>query len=151
MARLDDEVELLRAKGTAAVLCDAPAVPLVAARRAGVPGFLMANFTWADIYEPYARAVGGDALRLVAELRRAYRQAVLTFRTEPALRMSWLSPKIDVGMVVHQRRDRRGELRRLLGLKTSDKLVYVYIGRYGQNDLDWTRPGAARRAGAFIS
>ena len=43
--------------------------PLVAARRAGIPGFLLANFTWADIYAPHARRLGGDAARLVAELR----------------------------------------------------------------------------------
>ena len=48
------------------MLCDAPAVPLVAAD-ACVPGFLMSNFTWADIYAPCARAVGGDALRFVAD------------------------------------------------------------------------------------
>ena len=140
MARLDIEVEHVRALGAAAVLCDAPAVPLIAAARAGVPGFLTANFTWADIYAPYARSVGTRAaLRLVAELRQAYRQAVLTFRTEPALRMSWLRPRLDVGMVVHRRRDRRAELRRLVGIKPSEKLVYIYIGRYGQDDLDWSR------------
>ena len=38
MARLDDQVRRLHEQETAAVLCDAPAVPLVAARRAGVPG-----------------------------------------------------------------------------------------------------------------
>src|SRR5437763_11049265 len=116
MGRLDDEVDRLREQGIAAVLCDAPAVPLVAARRAGIPGFVMSNFTWADIYAPYARAAGGDALRLVAELHRAYRHATGLFRLEPALRMAWLRPAIDVGMVVNQGRDRRGELRGYLGL-----------------------------------
>jgi hypothetical protein len=111
----------------------------VAAHHAGVPGFLMANFTWADIYAPYARSIGGEAPGLVAELRRAYRLAVLTFRMEPALAMSWLSPKVDVGMVVKDRRDRRAELRDCFGLNATDKLVYVYVGRYGQNDLDWSR------------
>ena len=38
MARLDDEVQKAGRAGTAAVLCDAPAVPLVAARARG-PGF----------------------------------------------------------------------------------------------------------------
>jgi hypothetical protein len=140
MARLDDEVARLREQGAAAVLCDAPAVPLVAARRAGVPGFLMSNFTWADIYAPHARAVGtAQATRLVAELRAAYRQAVATFRMEPAMSMSWLSTLINVGMVVKPGRDRRAQLCRLTGLERKDKLVYLYLGRYGQSDLDWSR------------
>ena len=29
----------------------------------------MSNFTWADIYAPYARAAGAEAQRFVAELR----------------------------------------------------------------------------------
>ena len=61
MERVDAEAQALRDEGAAAVLCDAPAVPLVAARRAGVPGFLLANFTWADIYAPHAQRLGGDA------------------------------------------------------------------------------------------
>jgi UDP:flavonoid glycosyltransferase YjiC (YdhE family) len=141
MATVDDQARRLREQGTAAVLCDAPAVPLVAARRAGVPGFLMSNFTWADIYAPYARAAGGEAPRFVAELRACYRQATATFRVEPAMSMAWLSPKIEPGMAANQGRDRSNELRRMFGLTKSDKLVYIYIGRYGQNDLDWSRLG----------
>lgn len=139
MATVDDQARKLKEHEAAAVLCDAPAVPLVAARRAGVPGFLMSNFTWADIYAPYARSVGGEALQFVADLRACYRQATATFRVEPAMSMSWLSPTIDSGMVANLGRDRGSELRRLFGLKKNDKLVYIYIGRYGQNDLDWSR------------
>ncbi len=146
-ARLDDEVERLVKNQTAAVLCDAPAVPLLAARRAGVPGFLMTNFTWADIYAPYARALGGEAAAFVAELRRVYRQATAVFRIAPALRMSWLSRHIDAGMVVNRGRNRHAELRRLFGLPKADKLVYLYIGRYGQSDLDWSRLERFRAAG----
>jgi hypothetical protein len=62
-----------------------------------------------------------------------------TFRVEPAMSMSWLSPLIQAGMIVTKGRYRSSELRHLLGLKTTDKLVYVYLGRYGQNGLDWSR------------
>ena len=139
MARVDDEAEKLRDEGTAAVLCDAPPVPLVAARRAGIAGYLLANFTWADIYAPHARRIGGEALRLVAELRSAYRQATALFRTEPALRMADVAPVIDVGMILAPGQNRSNELRKRLGLKASDRLVYFYVGRYGQDDLGWKR------------
>jgi hypothetical protein len=141
MARVDEEAQRLHDEGTAAVLCDVPPVPLVVARRAGVPGFLLANFTWADIYAPHARRLGGDATRLVAELRAAYRQATLVFRAEPALRMLDVEPTIEVGMVVTPGRNRRVELRNRLRLAASDRLVYFYIGRYGQSDLGWDRLG----------
>jgi hypothetical protein len=99
----------------------------------------MSNFTWADIYAPYARAQGGEALRFVADLRSCYRQATATFRVEPAMSMSWLSPVIEAGMVVTQGRDRSALLRHQVGLKKTDKLVYIYVGRYGQSGLDWSR------------
>jgi hypothetical protein len=139
MARVDAEAQKLRDERTRAVLCDAPPMPLVAARRAGIAGFLLANFTWADIYAPHARRVGGEALRLVADLRRAYRQATTLFRTEPALRMAKVAPISDVGMIVAHGRDRGSELRRQLGLDTTDRLVYFYVGRYGQHGLSWRR------------
>src|SRR5262249_3297058 len=130
MARVDDEAGKLRAEGTVAVLCDAPPVPLVAARRAAIPGFLLANFTWADIYAPHARRLGGEAARLGAALRQAYRQATVLFRTEPALRMADVAPICEVGMIVAPGRNRGPELRKRLSLKAGDRLVYLYLGRY---------------------
>ncbi len=61
MAHVDEEARFLQRREIAAVLCDAPAVPLVAASLAEVPRFLMTNFTWADIYAPHARKLGRDA------------------------------------------------------------------------------------------
>jgi hypothetical protein len=145
--RVDEEAQWLRDENVSALCCDAPPLPLVAARRAGIPGCLLANFTWADIYAPYARAAGNGASGFVSELRRAYRQASVVFRAEPALRMAWLPGQINIGMVANPGRDRRKELHRLLSLSAREKLVYFYIGRYGQNDLDWARLEAYERQG----
>ena len=139
MQRVEDEVEKLRVEKTAAVLCDAPPVPLVAARRAGVPAFLLANFTWADIYAPHARVHGNGSTKLVSEIRWAYRHATAIFRAEPALSLKRFPTVIEVGMVVTPGRNRKAELRELLGLSTTDRIIYFYIGRYGQADLRWDR------------
>ncbi|MGC8642588.1 MAG: hypothetical protein ACP5XB_22250, partial [Isosphaeraceae bacterium] len=106
-ARVDEEAEWLRDQGITALCCDAPPLPVVAARRAGLPGCLIVNFTWADIYAPYARAAENGATGFISELRRAYRQAAVVFRAEPALRMAWLPGQINVGMVANPGRDRR--------------------------------------------
>jgi len=150
VARMDADVDRLRSQGAAAVLCDAPAAPLVAARRGEVPGFLVANFTWADIYDEHARPLGGDAVQLVADLRAMYGQATAIFRAEPALPLTGLAPLIEVGMVVTPGRDRRVELRDRLGLATADRLVYFYVGRYGQADLGWDRLRSLGRRGVHF-
>ena len=136
---LDEEVARLQEANAGAVLVDAPPLPLVAAKRAGVPGYLLGNFTWAEIYEPHARKIGPDAVAFVNELKRCYRQATGVFRTEPALKMAGIAPTEDVGMVVTPGRDRRAELRQMFAIPESQKVVYFYVGRYGQANLGWER------------
>lgn len=139
MGGLDLEADWLRDHRARVVLADAPAVPLAAARRAGVPAYLMTNFTWADIYASYAQKIGPTARRFVADLRKVYRLAEGLFRVEPALRMSWMPKQVTLGMVVNRGRDRGAELRQSLGLNPDCRLVYAYLGRYGQTNLDWGR------------
>jgi hypothetical protein len=55
--------------------------------------------------------------------------------------MNDVAPTIEVGMVVTPGRHRRDELRKLLGLPASARMVYFYVGRYGQEDLGWGRLG----------
>jgi hypothetical protein len=150
VGHVDEEAGWLRDSGARAVLCDVPPLPLVSARRAGVPGYALANFTWADIYAPHARALGGDATRFVTEVRRAYRQATAVFRAEPGLKLSGFDCVIEVGLVVTPGKNREEELRRLLGLGSSEKLVYFYIGRYGQANLGWERLAKLARRGVHF-
>jgi hypothetical protein len=144
MARIEEEVSWLRASSAAAVLSDVPPVPLVAATRAGIPAYLQANFTWAQIYAPHARRLGGQWPKFVADLRRAYRQATALFLAQPALHLDGFTRTIDVGMIVTPGRDRRMELGRCLGVAPSEKVVYVYVGRYGQTGLAWERLGCMK-------
>ncbi len=140
MKEVDAEAAKLVDEGTAVVLCDATPVPLVAAFRAKIPGFLLANFTWAEIYAPHAAKLGTEAAHDTVEaVRSAYRHASRVLRAEPALGMDGIAPIIEIGMVVTPGVDRRVELRGTLGLRPSDKVIYFYIGRYGQANLGWER------------
>jgi hypothetical protein len=139
LGRVDAEADRLRAEGTVCVLCDIPPLPLVAARRAGIPGYLLANFTWSEIYAEYAARMGAAEARFVEEVGACYGAATAAFRAEPALPLREVERQIDVGLVVCRGRDRRAELRALLGLERNARVVYLYLGRYGQSDLPWGR------------
>jgi hypothetical protein len=139
MARLDEDVSRLREGGCAAMLADIPAVPLVAASRAGVPAFALGNFTWSEIFAEHAEGMGAEAGRFVVELRDCYAQATAAFRCEPALPMREFTRRIDVGLVVAPGRDRAAELRERFSLPPRDRVVYLYVGRYGQANLGWER------------
>lgn len=150
-ALLDAEAQWLREARVAAVFCDVPAPPLVAASRAGVPGYLQANFTWFDIYAPMVRAIGTDEDRAwLRQLRADYETASLLFRTEPALAMSWMPRRQDVGLVTSPGRDRRAELRELLSLGPRETLAFFYVGRYGQDDLAWDHMAAWEKQGVHF-
>lgn len=139
LARLDNEAQWLAEGRFSAVLCDAPPLPLRAARQAGLPAFLLANFTWSRIYAPHAAKLGDVERRFVRELRECERQATAVFRAQPALVMPGLPNTLDVGLVAKRGKNRRRELRAALGLKRGDKLVYFYVGRYGQDNMGWWR------------
>jgi hypothetical protein len=136
--RIDAEADRLRREGARAVLCDAPAAPLLAAARAGIPGFALANFTWSEIYAEHVDPGDRAAAVMLADLRAAYGTATV-FRARPALPMDEFRERLDVGLVVSAGRDRRTELRKTLGIDDSERVVYFYVGRYGQDDLDWRR------------
>lgn len=139
IVRLDAESARLRREGTAAVLCDAPPIPVAAAARVGIPAYVLSNFTWSEIYREHASRLGVEAERFVAELDELYRHATAVFRAEPALPMRVFRRQIAVGLVGSPGRDRRPELMERLALALGAKLVYLYVGRYGQSDLDWAR------------
>ena len=137
--RIHEEAERLKSEGTAVVLCDVPPLPLAAAAQAGVPAYALANFTWSEIYREHSMAQSGEAEPLVLEIEAYYRQATAAFRAEPALPMPEFPVQIPVGLVVSQGQEKRAELRSLLGIKDHQKLVYMYVGRYGQSDMAWNK------------
>ena len=116
MARVDEEAARLRDQGTRPFSATSRRYPWSPPSARGVPGFLLANFTWADIYAPHARKLGGEA-------RGSSPSSAAPTATPPpcsgrsrALRLSGFAPVIEVGMVVTPGRDRRAELRSALGL-----------------------------------
>ncbi len=139
MQRIDEYTDELRDSDVAVVLADSTPVPLIAAKRAEIPGYLLANFTWADIYHPHAKKLGGSWPLFVRELRQAYRHATAILRAAPHMEMDGIAPLIDVGMVVTPGQPRQAELRKELGLSASERLVYMYLGRYGQDNYEWSR------------
>lgn len=133
-ARLDAEVEWLRSIGARCMVTDIASFPLKAASKAGIPGFLVANFTWVDIYEPYA-AEFPRYLPILSDLRGEYRLAEQAFVTPPSLPMPYLHKVHNVGMIARKGRNRRAELAASHGLDESRPLVLCYPGNY--SDFRW--------------
>lgn len=98
------ECEWLEAKGIERVVCDVPAVPLVAAARVGVPGIAVGNFTWDWIYEPFGWT------EEVAAFRAAYAEATLALRLPFAPVFEPFRRVEDVGLVASPGTARRAAI-----------------------------------------
>jgi hypothetical protein len=136
-SRLDAEVAYLRAGQFSAVVSDIAPLPLRAARLARIPGVLVANFTWCDIFAPYVRDGLTEYREMLEEMRREYDEATVVLRAQPALEIRSAAPVRDVGLIARRGRRRRRELRKELGVRDRVPLVYMYVGRYGQDDMEW--------------
>lgn len=137
LERLDREVAFLRGNSIAAVVSDIAPLPLLAAKEAGIPGILVANFTWSDIFEKYVGDSSFEHRELLRQMRHEYAQASLVLRAQPAIESDVTDRVCDVGLVTRRGRNRRSELTGELDLPRDSQLVYMYVGRYGQDDMAW--------------
>jgi hypothetical protein len=140
--RLDREVAYLQDNAISAVVSDIAPLPLRAAKEAGIPGILVANFTWADIFASYGAPRSHAHRELLREMLQEYFQASLTLRAQPAMESLVVGRMRDVGLVTRQGRNRQSELIRELGVPRDSRLVYIYVGRYGQADITWENLGS---------
>ena len=130
-ARREIEIADLRARGARVVLTDVAAFPLTLAKRLGIPGVCVANFTWADIYADYQAAEPAFA-PLVSEMKAQYAQASLLLDAAMSLPMPYFPARESVGLVA---RAGTAERERLLAAWPSSaqekRLVLMYLGNWG--------------------
>lgn len=132
--RMGDEVRWLKQAGINIVVSDAAAPPMRAAREAGIPGVLLSNFTWVDIYSPAAR---GNVSRekLVRQLRDDYSLATLALSPDFDFPMKYFRHIERIPLIARRGRPDPARLRAELGLRPGHKVVLLYFGNLGDADL----------------
>jgi len=136
-ARLDDEARWLQQHHVGLVVSDVPSFPLRVAYQMGIPGLIVANFTWLEIYRPFADTAPEWAWVLQA-LAQEYRLASLALLPPLRLPMPQFPHTIDVPLVARKGRPCRVDLADALGLDPHARLVLLYTGAWGM-DLPWER------------
>ncbi len=114
-----------------AVVVDIPALPLEAAARRRIPGIAVGNFGWDWIYSSF---IPQDRRweRIVGEIREGYVQADLLLRLPFAEDMRVFRHVEDIPVVASPGLERRTEIARLTGAKTSRPWVLISF-----TSLDW--------------
>jgi hypothetical protein len=130
-----NEAVLLREHDARFVVSDTPPLGCAAAKAAGIPSVVLANFTWDWIYEGYAEALTA-APDLVPLLRDAYRLADDAWRLPLHGGFSMFDRPVDLPFIArHATRD-PFEVRRLLELPGDMPLAISSFGGYGLRDFD---------------
>jgi L-arabinokinase len=129
------EADALAGAGARLVVSDAPPLACAAARRAGIPAVVCANFTWDWIYAAYGDAAPGVP-KLIADLREAYSSSD-AWRLPLHGGFGSFARVVDIPFVArHARPDcTRDDVRRSLHLPVDRPLALVSFGGYGVHDL----------------
>lgn len=128
---VEAEKAFLRQEEVSLVVADIPAIPLDAAREAGIPGLAVGNFAWDWIYEEFA-AKDERWKPAVNAFAEGYAKADLLLRLPFAEPMAAFPRREDIPLVASPGRDRRRELAQLTGADPARRWVLLSF-----TSLDW--------------
>jgi hypothetical protein len=134
-ARVTRDAALLREHDVALVIADAPPLGCAAAARAGIPSYVVSNFTWDWIYEAYDEHLG-SAPDLIPTIQAAYRSATAAWRLPLHGGFETFADVTDIPFVARHSSKSRDETRERLGLPQNRRLVLPSFGGYGVEGLD---------------
>ncbi len=133
---VDGEARRLARAAPDLLLANIPYTTLAGAARAGIPSVALCSLNWAGIYRRYC-GHRPEAPAVLAQMEAAYNGARLFLRPTPAMPMEGLSRPRDIGPLARLGRDRRDELRELLGVGEGQRLgLLAFGGLDGDLDLE---------------
>jgi len=137
-AAADSQLADLRRRGVTAIVADTPAFPLMLARQLAIPGLVIANFTWYEIYTPLVRDLPEGPAAL-AELAAQYRQASLALITPLDIPMGLFTRPRRVPLIARHGRRRPGDLRAAAGVPPDTHTFLLYAGNVPLPPQLWRR------------
>ncbi len=138
--RLKEETAWLEKNAIDLVISDVPCAPLAAARQAGCPALLLANFTWHDIYSGFPEIESQpEILEILAE---EYASASLQILPQAHLPNTLIEHQEEVGWISLKGQNIRGTLETPFQSDwSSKKVVFIYFGVFDSTQVDWKALG----------
>lgn len=132
------ETRFLQEQGAELVVSDIAAIPLVAAKSAGIPALAMSNFAWDWIYSEFVD-LDPAWKGIVEQFAAGYAQADLLLRLPFAEPMQAFPRKEDVSLLATPGQARRRELAELTGANTDKRWVLLSF-----TSLEWGKSALRR-------
>jgi hypothetical protein len=136
--RANADAALLRQHDARLVITDAPPLGCSAASAAGIPSFVVTNFTWDWIYEAY-EAQFTAAPHVLPAIRDAYGRAEAAWRLPMYGGFATIATIVDTPFVARHARHSRERVLATLRLPADVPLVLSSFGGYGVSGFDARR------------
>ncbi|MBD3422522.1 MAG: hypothetical protein GF398_20595 [Chitinivibrionales bacterium] len=137
-SRLHAEVAWCRDHHIDGIVADTTPFAFDVAYHAALPSICVTNFTWLDIFEPYARQIPAF-LPYVEEIRRQYGRTDLLLALKPAMEMGYFTRRIEAPVVAFKGKNIRSRILHTFGLHDDHKLALIYTGNFGMDSMAWER------------
>jgi hypothetical protein len=135
-ARLEDEARWVGEQKVTGIVSDIPPFALEVARRAGIPGLAVTNFTWYDIYAPYLRE-NPEFQPYLREILRQYRLADVLLELAPGMGMDYFPQRVKMPIVGRSGKNIRPRVQEAYGLNPGKHLGLIYTGNFGMDSIPW--------------
>jgi L-arabinokinase len=143
---ISKEAEGIRRDGIGLVVSDIPPLPLEAAKRAGVPGVCIANFTWDYIYSAQGSGLAEFA-KLAGMIAESYSKTTLALLTPPKTPMPAFPVSEEIPLIGRKSPYSKEEVRERLAIPSDRPAVLLSFGGYGVGGIQWTN---LRKLGDFL-
>ena len=140
-AMLAEEVDFLRQRGVTLVAVDAPALPLEAAYRVGIPGLAVTSFGWDFIYAPFVEQDPGWA-EVRDWFRAGYARATALLRYPFSEPMEAIAQREDIPLVASPGQSQREAIAHMTGASLEKPWVLLWFHELALQAQGVARMGA---------
>ncbi len=135
-ARLEEEVKWTREQGIDGIIGDITPFAFEVAARAGLPSVAVSNFSWYDIYRPYAESFP-EFQPCLRKILQQYEAAGLLLELMPSTGMPGFRNRLKVPLVGGAGVNVRQRLKEHLRLNKEKNLGLIYVGEFGMDCVSW--------------
>jgi hypothetical protein len=135
-AHLEGEVNFCREQRVDGIVSDITPFAFEVAQKAGLPSVAVSNFSWYDIYQPYAREYPSFEPYL-RKIRDQYRMAGLLLELTPSTGMPYFRNRLKVPLVAKPGRNIGHLLKDHLGVGGNQRIALIYVGEWGVESIRW--------------
>ena len=107
------------------IISDVSAMPLISAKKNGIPSIVISNFSWHDVID----FISNDKSNLLLE---AYQNADFSIKLPFGTKMGHFKKQKQVGLVCRKTTQSKEKIRKKLKIKNSDKVVLFALGNSKQ-------------------